>query len=399
MNKKISLGIVIGFCLIAVFASAAVTYKVITDRYDEMLTQMPEKLQRYESFDEVADIVKNNYYGTADVDMLSSALIMGYIDSLGDENSRYLTQKQYERYKSEVEGNMTGIGVRYSPTEKYKIKLTYVDEASPAYLAGMKKGDIIVAFDGIEVNKENYDEMTSKLEDTLTSGVNIIYKRGSSEHSVSLKKGYEALSVKTGVYDSIGYIQLREFFSGTAEAVSQAVDTFMLSGIAAIVIDLRGNSSANYDNAVSTLDIFVPMTQNDKPAATVRDEKGDIIKTYLTTPGEINLPVLLLTDSSTASAAELFACAMRDFSKGKIVSCENTAGKVSLQQIFELSRGGAILLSTGKVFSYNSQSYENEGLQADFKTKKSAASDDFTKDKMFLYAASVIRQEVTDNGN
>lgn len=389
MNKKISLGISLGISLIMVFISCFATYFYIKKQYDSALQGMPEKLRRYEYFDEVADIIENNCLGSISEDTLRTALTQGYVDALGD-NAQFMSKQAYAKYKREMQGNMDGIGITYSKTSSGKIKITRVYDGSPAKEAGLKKGDIITAFDGIEVNKSNYDEMSAKLDDNLTQSVNIIYKRDKKEANVTIKKGYEAQSITTGVYENIGYIDISEFYSATADKLSEALDTFMLSGIKGIVLDLRANSSYNYENALKALDLFVPMTQ-EKAAATVVDDDGQVIKSFAAAPGEINLPVCVLIGENTAAAAELFADNMRSFSKGRLFG-STTAGDAFVREAFQLSDGSALLLCTGKIVPYSGESFENKGLTPDEEVSSTEKNDNFKKDKLFLEAVASMTE-------
>lgn len=388
MNRKISAGVCLGIALIVAVISCIGTYFYIKKQYDDTLQGMPEKLKRYEYFDEVADIIDEHYYGQADKGTLNSALVKGYVDALG-EGAQYLTQGEYSRYKREIQGDMDGIGVKYTETSKSKIKLTAVYDNSPAYLAGLKKGDIITAFDGIEVNEDNFDEMASKLTDTSTQSVNIIYKRDKKETSVTIKKGYEAQSVISDAYESIGYIDIREFYTETPDKLSEALDTFLLSGIKGVVIDLRSNKSQNYDNAIKALDVFVPMSTQEKSAASVINEKGEAIKTYSTTPGEFSLKICVLISDETSGAAELFADNMRGFSKATLYG-STTAGNALVQEVFELSDKGALLISVGKILPYSGVSFDEVGVAPDEKVENVEKSDNFKEDELFLKAAASL---------
>lgn len=390
MSKKISLGISLGISLILAVVSCFSTYFYIKKQYNETLQGMPEKLKRYEYFDEVADIIEKNYYAQADEETLKGALIRGYVNALGDD-ATYLTKDEYNRYKKEMQGSMSGVGVKFTETSKGKIKITAVYDGSPAKESGLKKGDIITAFDGIEVNSNNFDEMSSKLNDTLTQSVNIIYKRGNKETNVTIKKSYEAQSVVTDVYESIGYIDIKDFYSETATKISEALDTFIQSGIKGVVIDLRSNSSQNYEYAMNVLDLFVPMTQQDKNAATVINKNGEAVKTYSTAPGEFNLSVCVLISKDTSHAAELFAENMRCFSKGKLLG-NPTAGKALVKQAFELSDGSALLLSVGKILPYSSVSFEDTGVVPDEEVENTQKNDNFKEDELFLKAVASMTE-------
>ena len=390
MNKKISLGFAVTAILLAAVISGFVCYEVVDSEYDSVVEGMPEKMERYDLLDEVDGIIKNNYFGKIDGEVLSDSLVKGYVDSLGDSNSRYMTSEEYADYKSEIKGDMLGVGIGYEKTSKSQIKITKVYDGSPAKAQGIKKGDIIVAFDGIKLTSKNYKELSAKLEDNSGS-VNIIYKRGNNEKAVTLQKGYEAESVSTGVYqNTLGYIAISDFYSGTPQQISDALDTFIASGITSLVLDLRDNKSVNYHAAMEALDLFLPMTSDEKPADTVIDNSGEIVKTYNMTPGEINLPVAVLVSSSTASSAEIFVSDMKLMNKCDIYGDESTKGDCLVQEIFELSDGGALLLSVGKISPYSGEGYERTGITPDYVYEYEEKNDNFAKDKLFLYAASLL---------
>lgn len=390
MNKSISLGMALSLAIILSVVCGFFCYEIIDANYDSILEGMPEKMERYELLDEVDGIIKNNYFGEIDGNYLSDSLIKGYMSSLGDSNSRYMTAEEYAEYKGEIKGDMQGVGIEYEKTSDSKLKITKVFDGSPAKEQGLKKGDIIVAFDGIKLTSKNFKELSSKLEDN-SNAINIIYKRGGKEKAITVKKGYEAKSVSTGVYQGqLGYISVSDFYSGTSDQIASALETFIASGISCIVLDLRDNKSVNYDEAMECLDLFLPMTTDDKPAATVTDNSGKIVKTYNMTSGEINLPVSVLVSSATASAAEIFVCDMQLMNKCSIYGDESTKGDCLVQEIFELSGEGALLLSVGKIAPYSGEGYEKSGINPDYIYEYNEINEDFAKDKLFLFAASSI---------
>ena len=390
MNKKISLGIAVTVMLLVAVVSGFVSYEIVDMKYDEVVEGMPERMERYSLLDEVDSIIKSNYYGEIKGRDITDSLVKGYVNSLDDSNSRYMTREEYTEYKSEIKGDMLGIGIEYEKNAKSQIKIKKVYDGSPAKNQGLKKGDIIVAFDGIKLTGKNYKELSSKLEDN-SGAVNIIYKRADNEKALTIRKGYEAQSVTTGVYDnSIGYIAISDFYTGTPGQIASALDTFIASGITSLVIDLRDNKSVNYDAAMEALDLFLPMTSEEKPAATVVDNSGKTVKTYNMTSGEINLPIAVLVSSSTASAAEIFVSDMKLMNKCNVFGDESTKGDCLVQEIFELSEGRALLLSVGKIFPSSGDGYEKTGIDPDYVFEYEEKNDDFTKDKLFLYAASFL---------
>ncbi len=393
MNKKISLGVTIGLLILAVAVSSAISAGVIVKQYNKIMAGLPQKLERYEILNELDDIINENYYGKSEDSNLEQAIAQGYVRGLGDESSRYMTASQYSDYLSERNGKKTGIGIEYSKTSQNYIEITRVESSSPAQEAGLKKGDIIIGFDGIMLNAENYNEMTERLTGDKLTSVNLIYKRAETETTVNVVKGYEATSVSTSVYENVGYIKITSFYPSTASQVEEAINKFTSSQIAAIVIDLRNNSSDNYDAAMEILDIFVPMSDSQRAAASVIDENGNTVKTYTATAGEVNLPIGVLVSDKTKQAAELFACNLRDFGKGLIFAESTSGGSALVQEIFVLSGGSAVLLTTGKILPYSAQSFDGEGIAPDYILEKKTGGNAISEDNQFLYAVSVLVSE------
>lgn len=393
MNKKVSLGAAISLFILVAALASAITLAVVEKEYNSILKGLPEKIERYEILDELDDVINSYYYGKSEAADLEQAIAQGYVEGLGDKNSLYMTADRYKEYLSEVNGDMFGIGAEYEKTKNGYIGITKVYDGSPADNSGLKAGDVIVAFDGIRIDVTNYAEMEAKLLGDKLTSVNIIYNRNGTENNVTVVKGYEAQSVFTGAYNSVGYIEITDFYPSTAEQTQQAIDKFISSDITAVVVDLRKNTSGNYEQAMKTLDVFVPMSDSQRAAATVLDENGSTVKTFTTTSGEISLPVAVLVSGETQKAAEIFACNIRDFNKGMIFGTGNTRGSAMMQEIFELSKGSAVLLTTGTIMPYKSENFNGVGIAPDYVTEDSPRSDVIEEDAQFLYAVSVLTGE------
>ncbi len=393
MNKKISLGAAVSFTVLIAALAAAITLGIVGGEYNSILKGLPDKLERYEILDELDGIINSNYYGKSDESVLEQAIAQGYVRGLGDNSSLYMTADSYREYLSESNGDMNGIGVEYTKNKKGYIEITKVYDGSPAENSGLKKGDVIVAFDGIRIDSGNYEEMEEKLEGDKLTSVNIIYDRDGTENNITVVKGYEAQSVFTDAYNNVGYIEITAFYPSTASQVEEAVEKFNSSDITSIVIDLRKNTSGNYEQAIKALDVFVPLSDGEKGAASVLDENGNIIKSFTTSSGEVNLPTAVLVSGETQKAAELFACNMRDFGKGIIFGEGNTKGSAMLQEIFELTGGSAVLLTTGLIVPYKSESFDGKGLTPDYTVEEAEESDKISEDAQFLSAVSILNGE------
>ncbi len=389
MNRKISLGLAVGLLILAVAVSSSITMSIVNREYNSILKGLPEKLERYEVLDELDGVIKNNYYLGSDEARLKAALVGGYVSGLKDPFSRFMTADEYAEYVSGTQGNMYGIGIKSEKTADNRIRVTAVYNGSPAQSVGLKKGDIIIAFDGIMLDASNFDELSAKLEGDKLTAVNITYKRNQTETTVNIVKGYEARSVFSKVYGNVGYIKISEFYSTTANQVNSAVTSLTSSKVSALVVDVRNNSSTNYKNAMDALDVFVPVNDSGVPAATVFDSKGNVVEKFATTAGEVGLPTAVLVDEKTGAAAELFACNIRDFSKGTLVGTK-TKGIALVPKAFRLSDGNAVLLSVGIAKPYKSESFNAVGLIPDKESVLNNEADDIETDSQFLEAVALL---------
>lgn len=391
MSKKISLGATIGLIAIAIALTVSITMTASSGIYNSLLKYLPEKVQTYSQLEEIGSIIKSNYYGNIDEASLEKAVANGYVNGLGDKYSKFMSADEYANYDARNQGKMTGIGITYTRSGN-NIKITQVFDGSPAQISGLKKGDIIVAFDGEAITKENYSEMISKFEGDKLSTVNLTYKNKSGERTISIAKGYEAQSVSTQADNQIGYIKINDFYSTTAKQVQSAVDKFVSQNATGLILDLRDNSSTNFEAAINVIDIFVPSLEGTDALATVVDAGGNTLSTYASDASSVNLPIVVITNAGTLGGAELLACDLRNTGKATLVG-ETTAGVGVMQKVFKLTNGGALLLSVGEILPYKGESYNGTGVVPDYKVERKGDPKELKDDNVYTYAVSVFNNE------
>ncbi|MDD6021471.1 MAG: S41 family peptidase [Acutalibacteraceae bacterium] len=394
MSKKISLGAAIGLIAIAIALTVSITMTASSGIYNSLLKYLPEKVQTYSQLEEIGNIIKANYYGNIDEDNLEAAVANGYVNGLNDKYSKFMSAGEYAAYDARNQGKMTGIGITYTRSGN-NLKITQVFEGSPAQISGLKKGDVIVAFDGEAITKENYNEMISKFEGDKLSTVNLTYRDKKTEKTISIAKGYEAQSVSTHADNQIGYIKISDFYSTTASQVQAAVNKFVAQNATGIILDLRDNSSTNFEAAIKVTDIFVPSLEGTDALATVVDAKGNTLSTYAADAASVNLPIVVIVNENTLGGAELLACDLRNTGKASIVG-STTAGVGVMQKVFKLTDGSALLLSVGEILPYKGESYNGTGVVPDYKVEKSGDPKELQDDNVYTYAVSVFN--ISDEG-
>jgi len=375
---------------VCVLLTAVLTGVHVRKTYNALLAGLPEQAERYEILDELDSVLRAHYYSGSDLQAMQQAIARGYISGLPDGISRYLSAREYEVYQKESIGEMRGVGVSCSRTKNSRLLVDDVIDGSPAALQEIRPGDLIVAIDGIPVNASNYEEMAQKLESEKLSGLEVTVRSGSNERTLSLQTGFEMPSVVTDHTQEIGYIKLTAFYATTPAQVKAAVDTFVQSGVQAIVLDLRKNSSEHMAYAMQTLDVFVPLS--DSAAARLVNQAGETVESYMTDASAVNLPLAVLVGSGTKAAAELFACDLRDFGKASLVGTK-TSGIGLLRQAFPLSNKDAVLLCVGEMLPYRSESFNGAGLEPDLACEPPESSGALSKDSQFLAAVAMLRGE------
>lgn len=366
MNKKISLGLAIALIIVSATATFAIAMSVSQRMYNKLITDLPNRAQMYDAVEEIDKLVRSKYYGEIDEAVLDSNLENGYINGLNDPYSYYMNADAYKLYSSKLEGRSAGIGVEVeTDPESGYLLVTEVYPNSPAQTEGLKKGDKIVAIDGETVTVDNATEMTGKLSGVKLTSVSLTYRRDDVDKSVNVVRGYTNQTVSYELIGTTGYIKISAFYKNTVDQLEKAVTQLKKDGAKSLIFDVRSTYDGTIEYTCSVIDYLVPTaTDGNKAIATLVNKNGETVKTYSSEAKDITMPMAVLVDSDTAGYGELFACDLRDFGKALLIG-EKTAGRAAVQETFELSDGGAVVLTTSKMLPYISESFDGEGLTPD----------------------------------
>ena len=350
MNKKISLGLCISLIIISVTATFAVTLVASKQIFSGIMNNISQRSQAYQSVDEISQIVSNYFYGSvSDQSNLNAALTEGYVNGLGDYNSAYLNASEYASYTAMLEGGVTGVGVETAYNyQSGEFVITYVYENSPAEKAGLKALDVITAIDNTTVTMSNYAQLQNSLYGSLLSSVSIEYERDGETKVAETMLGFSIPSVRSNIYGNVGYIRITGFYKNTASEFKAAAEKLIENGAESLVFDVRNTSSGTIDYAAQVIDVIVPAISDN--IAVAKDKNGNVYKDkiYTAENSNITMPFAVLINSGTSGPAELFACDMRDISQAHIIGTK-TAGVGTMQELFALEDGGAVLLTVALV--------------------------------------------------
>lgn len=311
-------------------------------------------------FIQIMDLVKNNYVHDIGEEKLLEGGIKGLFYYL-DENSDYYTKEEFDQLLEEITGDFVGIGV-YIKEEDGQIVITETIKNGPAYRAGIKSGDIILAIDGQDIKGLSTREVVELIKGEANTKVKIKIQRG-KEKPKEYTLNRENIKVKTVEHNKInkdiGYIKLSQFSQYSHQEMKDALKELDKQNISSIILDLRGNPGGLLDEAVDISRLFIP----EGPIVHVK-YRGDNMVTYYSNLKKPKYKLVVLVDKNSASASEIFAGAVQDRKAGTVIGTP-TYGKGTVQQIISLPRGDGMKLTIAQYLTPNKRNIDGKGITPD----------------------------------
>ncbi|MBR5202323.1 MAG: PDZ domain-containing protein [Clostridia bacterium] len=373
MNKKISLGLAISLIFLSVALAITITMTFSLNIYNGIIKDVADRSNLYSTVSEIDDLVRENYFGELNENFLNTMMSDGFVEGVGDRYSYYMTATEYANYLDEDKGNKGGIGIiAVYDNQNNNIYVSEVSAKSPAQVQGIQKGDVITAVDSVKVTSSNCEDLIKKLDGEKLTNVQVTFKRGEIEKTVSVARGYSAQSVYYSVNNKVGYIKITSFYSTTIEQLKDALDYMNKNAVTSVILDVRNTSTGLIKNAIECIDVIVPVaTEGTGALATAVDKDGKTLETFTSDSDSRSFNMVVLVNGNTSGAAELFACDLRDFGIASLVGTK-TAGNGTMQKVFELSDGSAVVLTVAKIIPYKSESFNGVGLEPDYDVQLSA---------------------------
>lgn len=318
------------------------------------------KTGEYSKLDQLETLLLNCYINGADKTKLEDAAAHAMVDALGDTWSYYIPADQYAAYQEQKKNAYVGIGVTIRGTENgYYIEK--VSEGGPAEKAGLLAGDVMVAVDGTNVVGMPVEEGKTLVQGKKGTTVEITVDRAGEQKTFTVKRDTVKTKVAAGqlLEGNIGLITIENFNTNCYAESKAAVEELIEKGAVALIFDVRYNGGGYADEMVDLLNYLLP--------------KGDLFRTidYLgkeavdkSDASCVEMPMAVLVNGSSYSAAEFFAAALREYDWAIVVG-EKTSGKGHFQVTYPLSDGSAVGLSIGKYFTPKGQCLEGVGIVPD----------------------------------
>ncbi len=372
MSKKISLGAAIAYMVIVMTLTFCITVIFALGFFNERMNSTMERENLYKKISEIDRKVRDKYYGVIDENTLLNAEAVGYMSGIGDPNGAYMTPEEYALYQQSLEGRYIGVGIVPKMAQDGFLSVEEVYPESPAAMVGIQAGDLVVkvidtdADVETDVNTETYQNVANSLKGEAGTKITLVIRRENEEDKplTLTRRQVEIPTVYTRIFNQVGYVKITSFSVATSDQFDQEIGKLINNGIKAVIFDLRDNKGGNIRACAETLDTLVGA--GDIVSSVARDGKVEVLHT--SAPGEMTLPMVVLTNENTADAAEIFVQVLKDFNKGKSVGML-TAGQGSVQEVFKLTDGSAIRLTVAHYASGKGVPIDGVGVAPDYEIK------------------------------
>ena len=316
-------------------------------------------------FSQVLDMVEQYYVKDVEQKELIDGALKGMLQGL-DPHSTLLSTKEFQEMQESTNGEFFGVGVEIT-MENGQVLVVAPIEDTPGYRAGLRSGDIIVAVDGPYTMEMSLSEASSKMRGKRGTEVELLVLHKGEQRPVTMRIKREAIpvvSVKARELEP-GYhwIRLTRFSGRTTQELLDALRDAKKNDIKGIVLDLRNNPGGLLDQSVSVSDVFL----KDGVIVSIRGREEGNSRSYSakSQADDVDVPMVVLVNAGTASAAEIVAGALRDQKRALILG-ERTFGKGSVQNIIPLPDGTGLKLTVALYYTPSGKSIQAEGIVPDF---------------------------------
>ena len=345
-----------------------------------------------ELFGNVLAVVEGSYVAPVDDKKLIESAIDGMLTSL-DPHSGYLSADDFKDMREQTRGQYGGLGLEVTSEEGVVKVITAMDD-TPAFKAGIQPGDYITAINGETVLGLQLDEAVKQMRGEPGQGLTLTIARPKKDpFDVKLvRQIINVKSVKARMEGEYGVIRISVINENSGRETADAVRDLRAKNpkMRGIVIDLRNNPGGLLDQAVSTTDVF--LDGGEVVSERGRDPKD--VDRFNAKPGDLasGLPIAVLVNSGSASAAEIIAGALQDRHRAVIVGT-TTFGKGSVQSVIPLRGGddGALKLTTGRYYTPSGRSIQRTGIEPDLEVARSVEEAELIKSKTFQFSEASFR--------
>ena len=383
-------GILIVFLLLIVFITNSIFY--IIEYNNKKILQNDSNITQ--KLGVISEILENNYLFMDEVpdEQIIDGTIKGYVSSLGDPYTRYISYKEYEEFTTAIAGEFSGIGVTIQnpgnePIPEEGMTVVDLSEGKGAENAGVEKNDKIIEVDGKSIIGLSYEEAIEMIKGKEGTDVSlkVVKETGETKEIKVTREKIEYPNVSAEIVnDNIGYIYISKFSQNMIEQFDKAYDKIK-DDSKMLIIDLRNNVGGSLPVTIELLGRFLP-----ENTTAVKIEKKNFETEYKTQkqPYSINKPIVVLTNHFSASASEIFAAALRDHDIATLIG-QKTYGKGLVQETHPIDDHSLLVITISKYLTPNGEDINNKGVSPDIEVIQDTQS---TEDTQFNRAIKFLTE-------
>lgn len=361
---KFSIKEVIVLLIITAFVSL-ITGFVVANRLlkDNKIVKEENLSENLETFIKNYNYIIDNYYGEYDEQKLLDAALAGVLDALGDPHTVYIDESSVDNFNIQLKGNYTGLGIEIYNDDN-GIIISKVFANSPAAKAGLQVNDYILSINDQDVSAMKAKEFANIIKSNQNS-FKLLIKRNDEIKEINVEKEdiiIDSVSAKTYNKDgkNIGYLEISIFADNTYSQLKKKLDELENSGIDSLIIDVRNNTGGHLTSVEDIISLFL-----DSSHIIYKMEDSNGIKEYYSTGKETKTyPIIVLTNSSSASASEILTAALKEQYGARSVG-KKTYGKGSAQELRTLPDGTQYKITTHKWLTPKGKSIDGVGIDVD----------------------------------
>lgn len=313
----------------------------------------------------LSDLIHENYYfqDSIDDEQAFDYAMNGYVSHLRDPFSYYISDEDLDGFNEEIEGNYVGIGVEITVDENNFLIVINSFDGSAAQAAGIKTGDRIIEVNGTPVNGDMMDETVDMIRGLPGESVSLVILTPEGEmRELDLVRTQVSIeTVRTKMMENgIGYVRISSFDIGTDLEFIRKFEELDRNQLKGLIIDLRSNSGGTLDSVVRVADYLMP----EGTVVSIKYSDGSEISETSDAQHSVDIPMCVLINEGTASAAELLAGGLRDNNNARLVG-QNSYGKGVVGQSFYIDSKSAVVLTIGEYFLPSGENIHKVGLAPD----------------------------------
>ena len=314
-----------------------------------------------DKLDELKALVAQRFIGDIDWKVAEDYAAAGLIEGLGDRWSYYMSAEEFLSYKEQMSNSYVGVGITVTQREDGYLDILEVTKGGPAEGAGVEPGGILIRVGDQDISQIGMDGATALIKGEEGTEVKLTVRYDSGEQEYTMIRAYFEVTVAWGqmLPGNIGMVTIENFDGRCADETISAIEELLDQGAEKLILDVRNNPGGYKSELCQILDYLLPagpLFRSEYYDGTIQVDESD--------EQELDIPMAVLVNAQSISAAEFFAAALSEYEAATVVG-QQTIGKGYFQQAYELSDGSAVGLSVGRYTTPKGVSLTDVGITPD----------------------------------